>query len=220
MKLTTKSKFDEIFKGVTSSNSCRDENETIINDERTPLLVLNNYYYKDVKKVFGIRRSSALFILYVIFYAAYLIAGGIIFTVLEKPEEEEIKKYLVRARHVFLNDNNCVQGKKNNLSVGKNKQTNKHNGFLNNNNDNDKSLFPLFCKKPETLHKNIIIIIIFFVFFFTRKKVDDDDDRINYLFKKKNCCVVVIKDHNCLNKRKKINELSLSLSLSLVNNDK
>ena len=159
MKLTTKSKFDEIFKGVTSSNSCRDENETIINDERTPLLVLNNYYYKDVKKVFGIRRSSALFILYVIFYAAYLIAGGIIFTVLEKPEEEEIKKYLVRARHVFLNDNNCVQGKKNNLSVGKNKQTNKHNGFLNNNNNNnDKSLsinrffFPIFRSNLNRCH--------------------------------------------------------------------
>lgn len=83
-------------------------------DETTPL-VLKKSNKENVKQVFGLRRSSLLLILYLLFYLVYLITGGLVFTVLEAPEEEEVKKSIIDAKKAFLASNPSVKGKENNV---------------------------------------------------------------------------------------------------------
>lgn len=78
-------------------------------DERTPLIT--DKTKENVKHIFGLRRSSLLLILYGLFYVVYLITGGLVFTVLEAPEEDEVKKSIIDAKKAFLDANPCVQGK-------------------------------------------------------------------------------------------------------------
>lgn len=46
-----------------------------------------------LRRVFGVRRSTALLCLYVLGYVVYLVAGGVVFATLEAPME-----YLIRTK--------------------------------------------------------------------------------------------------------------------------
>ncbi|XP_039288120.1 potassium channel subfamily K member 1 isoform X1 [Nilaparvata lugens] len=61
-----------------------------------------------LRRVLGIRRSSSLLILYVVFYVVYLAAGGVIFASLESPIERQTMENLIHAKRAFLNRNPCV----------------------------------------------------------------------------------------------------------------
>lgn len=79
-------------------------------DERTPLFVKTE---EPVKHVFGLRRSSLLLILYMLFYLVYLVTGGLVFAVLEAPEEEDLKISVMASKKAFLTANPCVKGESN-----------------------------------------------------------------------------------------------------------
>lgn len=79
-------------------------------DEKKPLLSKESY--ENVKQVLGMRRSTFLLILYLVFYGVYLITGGLVFAVLEGPGEEEVRQLLIGARIKFLKENPCVKGNK------------------------------------------------------------------------------------------------------------
>ncbi|KAK3925894.1 Potassium channel subfamily K member 10 [Frankliniella fusca] len=61
-----------------------------------------------VREVLGMRRSSALLLLFVFFYLGYLVAGGLVFATIEAPTEAQLKGSLLRARQAFLDKHPCV----------------------------------------------------------------------------------------------------------------
>lgn len=63
-----------------------------------------------IQQVLGVRRSSLLLALYVVFYLVYLITGGVVFAALEAPEEKAVISALVTARREFLETHPCVSG--------------------------------------------------------------------------------------------------------------
>lgn len=63
-----------------------------------------------VREVLGMRRSSALLLIFVMFYLGYLVAGGLVFATIESPGEAQLKSALSRARQTFLEKNPCVAG--------------------------------------------------------------------------------------------------------------
>lgn len=63
-----------------------------------------------IRQVLGVRRSSLLLALYVVFYLVYLITGGVVFAALEAPEEKAILSALARTRRTFLETHPCVSG--------------------------------------------------------------------------------------------------------------
>lgn len=82
---------------------------SLIVDEKVPLIEKQSN--ERIKQVLGMRRSSFLLSLYLVFYMVYLITGGLVFAVLEGPQEEELRQAVSRARIEFLKENPCVQGK-------------------------------------------------------------------------------------------------------------
>ena len=64
-----------------------------------------------VREVLGMRRSSALLLLFVFFYVGYLVAGGLVFATIEAPAEAQLKAGLIRARQAFLEKHPCVSGR-------------------------------------------------------------------------------------------------------------
>lgn len=74
-------------------------------DEETPLLG-----ELPVKQVMGLRRSSLLLFLYLLFYVVYLGTGGLVFAVLEGPIEAELRDEVAEAQTAFLARNPCVSG--------------------------------------------------------------------------------------------------------------
>lgn len=77
--------------------------------EDTPLL--GKEYTPPVKQVLGLRRSSLLLGLYLLFYVVYLVTGGLVFAVLEGPYEAELRDDIAAFRNGFLARNPCVAGK-------------------------------------------------------------------------------------------------------------
>jgi len=63
-----------------------------------------------IRQVLGMRRSSLLLTLYVVFYFVYLITGGVVFAAVEAPEENAVRSSLVTARRIFLETHPCVTG--------------------------------------------------------------------------------------------------------------
>lgn len=63
-----------------------------------------------IRQLLGVRRSSLLLTLYVVFYAVYLITGGVVFAALEAPEEKAVISALTTARRIFLETHPCVSG--------------------------------------------------------------------------------------------------------------
>ena len=63
-----------------------------------------------IRQVLGVRRSSLLLSLYVLFYVVYLITGGVVFAALEAPEERIVKTALTNARKIFLSKHPCLSG--------------------------------------------------------------------------------------------------------------
>lgn len=47
-----------------------------------------------LRRVLGVRRSTALLGLYVLGYVVYLVAGGVVFATLESPLEQQIRASL------------------------------------------------------------------------------------------------------------------------------
>lgn len=74
-------------------------------------LLLSKESDENVKQVLGMRRSTFLLCLYLVFYGVFLVTGGLVFAVLESPGEEEVKISLIKARAKFLEENPCVKGK-------------------------------------------------------------------------------------------------------------
>jgi hypothetical protein len=64
-----------------------------------------------IRQVLGMRRSSLLLTLYVVFYFVYLITGGVVFAAVEAPEENAVRSALVTARRIFLETHPCVTGR-------------------------------------------------------------------------------------------------------------
>ena len=56
----------------------------------------------EFKKWCGVRRSTVLFVFYVVSYLAYLFIGGYIMSLLETPHEEELKKRTRNLKEHFL----------------------------------------------------------------------------------------------------------------------
>jgi len=63
-----------------------------------------------IRQVLGMRRSSLLLTLYIVFYSVYLITGGVVFAAVEAPEENAVRSALVTARRIFLENHPCVTG--------------------------------------------------------------------------------------------------------------
>ncbi|XP_066995820.2 potassium channel subfamily K member 1 isoform X2 [Anabrus simplex] len=63
-----------------------------------------------VRQVLGVRRSSLLLLLYVVFYVAYLVTGGLVFAALESPAEMHLKNKVNNARNAFLERYSNVKG--------------------------------------------------------------------------------------------------------------
>jgi hypothetical protein len=63
-----------------------------------------------IRQVLGLRRSSLLLTLYVVFYLVYLVTGGVVFAALEAPEEKAVISALTTARRIFLETHPCVSG--------------------------------------------------------------------------------------------------------------
>ncbi|GFG28719.1 hypothetical protein Cfor_06000 [Coptotermes formosanus] len=61
-----------------------------------------------IRHVLGMRRSSLLLTLYIVFYFVYLITGGVVFAAVEAPEENAVRNALVTARRLFLETHRCV----------------------------------------------------------------------------------------------------------------
>lgn len=78
-------------------------------DEGTPLLAKK--CEANFKHVLGMRRSSLLLILYIIFYVVYLVTGGLVFAVLEAPEEEDLRLSVLKMKEDFLSAHLCVTGR-------------------------------------------------------------------------------------------------------------
>ncbi|KAK6641298.1 hypothetical protein RUM44_013007 [Polyplax serrata] len=72
-------------------------------------LLLSKESDENVKQVLGMRRSTFLLCLYLVFYGVFLVTGGLVFAVLESPGEEEVKISLIKARAKFLEENPCVK---------------------------------------------------------------------------------------------------------------
>lgn len=64
----------------------------------------------DPPRLYGIK-SSWLFGLYVAFYVFYLVSGGLVFSALEAPIENQVKQALLRSRNEFLRIYPSVDGK-------------------------------------------------------------------------------------------------------------
>nr|CAD7597039.1 unnamed protein product [Timema genevievae] len=64
-----------------------------------------------VRQVLGVRRSSALLLVYVMFYLVYLVTGGLVFTAMEAPEEQKLQNMLSKSRRLFLDNYPCVSGR-------------------------------------------------------------------------------------------------------------
>jgi hypothetical protein len=79
----------------------------ISDDERQ---LLFQQHPAHIRQVLGIRRSSLLLALYVVFYCVYLITGGVVFAAVEAPEENAVRSALVTARRIFLETHPCVTG--------------------------------------------------------------------------------------------------------------
>jgi hypothetical protein len=77
-------------------------------DEERQLLF--HQHAAHIRQVLGIRRSSLLLTLYVVFYFVYLITGGVVFAAVEAPEENAIRSSLVKTRRIFLETHPCVTG--------------------------------------------------------------------------------------------------------------
>ena len=63
-----------------------------------------------IRQVLGMRRSSLLLTLFVVFYFVYLITGGVVFAAVEAPEENAVRNALVTASRIFLETHPCVTG--------------------------------------------------------------------------------------------------------------
>lgn len=63
-----------------------------------------------IRQVLGMRRSSLLLTLYIVFYFVYLITGGVVFAAIEAPEENDVRSALVTTRRIFLETHPCVTG--------------------------------------------------------------------------------------------------------------
>lgn len=61
-----------------------------------------------IRQVLGMRRSSLLLTLYIVFYFVYLITGGVVFAAIEAPEENDVRSALVTTRRIFLETHPCV----------------------------------------------------------------------------------------------------------------
>lgn len=73
-------------------------------DEGTPLLGKG-----EVKQVLGLRRSSLLLSLFLMFYIVYLVFGGLVFAIIEGPVEAALREEVAAAQNDFLARNPSVK---------------------------------------------------------------------------------------------------------------
>lgn len=79
-----------------------------IQDEERQLMLHQQRAH--IRQVLGVRRSSLLLSLYIVFYVVYLVTGGVVFAALEAPEEKAVVSALATARRIFLETHPCVSG--------------------------------------------------------------------------------------------------------------
>jgi len=65
-----------------------------------------------IRRILGLRRSTALLALYIVFFCVYLVAGGMVFATIEAPGEVILKRNLLQTRTSFLLRHPCVTGKR------------------------------------------------------------------------------------------------------------
>lgn len=83
-------------------------NPSKILDEERQLVFQNQRAH--IRQVLGMRRSSLLLTLFIVFYFVYLITGGVVFAAVEAPEENAVRNALVTSRRIFLETHPCVTG--------------------------------------------------------------------------------------------------------------
>ena len=93
-------------------HSCNKNNNTEENAEKISSEEENNVEdYYEFRKWCGIRRSTVLLIFYVVSYFSYLLLGGYIMSVLETPNEMDIKNKTRKRKEEFLRNNPNVNRK-------------------------------------------------------------------------------------------------------------
>ena len=81
-------------------------------EEKTEITKEDNLEdYHEFKKWCGIRRSTVLLIFYVVSYFSFLLLGGYIMSVLETPNEMDIKNKTRKRKEEFLRNNPNVNRK-------------------------------------------------------------------------------------------------------------
>ena len=103
-----KRQFDlgEILHSCNKNNNTEENTEKISSEEENNL---EDYY--EFRKWCGIRRSTVLLIFYVVSYFSYLLLGGYIMSVLETPNEMDIKNKTRKRKEEFLRNNPNVNRK-------------------------------------------------------------------------------------------------------------
>ena len=103
-----KRQFDlgEILHSCNKNNNTTEENTEKISSEEENV---EDYY--EFRKWCGIRRSTVLLIFYVVSYFSYLLLGGYIMSVLETPNEMDIKNKTRKLKEEFLRNNPNVNRK-------------------------------------------------------------------------------------------------------------
>ena len=89
---------------VSKNNNCTE-------DEKTEITEDDIEDYHEFRRWCGIRRSTVLLIFYVVSYFSYLLLGGYIMSVLETPNEMDIKNKTRKRKEEFLRNNPNVNRK-------------------------------------------------------------------------------------------------------------
>ena len=89
---------------VSKNNNCTEDEKTKITEED-----IEDYH--EFRRWCGIRRSTVLLIFYVVSYFSYLLLGGYIMSVLETPNEMDIKNKTRKLKEEFLRNNPNVNRK-------------------------------------------------------------------------------------------------------------
>ncbi|KAG8212738.1 hypothetical protein J437_LFUL019678 [Ladona fulva] len=70
-----------------------------------------------LRQLLGVRRSSLLLMVYMLFYISYLATGGLVFSAMEEPLERSTRLRVESAKDAFLQKNPCVTGRNGSMSV-------------------------------------------------------------------------------------------------------
>ena len=92
-------------------DSVRSKNNNCTEDEKTEITEDDIEDYHEFRRWCGIRRSTVLLIFYVVSYFSYLLLGGYIMSVLETPNEMDIKNKTRKRKEEFLRNNPNVNRK-------------------------------------------------------------------------------------------------------------